>query len=85
MYYIVEYEKGTEQRCRVRDAAGCIRKYQIKKDALLLANEMQKQTDKYLYKVWSTTQCPDGDCLICMDLRCPVKSDYEEEGGLWEY
>ena len=82
MYYIVEYEKGTEQRCRVRDGNGSIRKFRFKRDAFSLAEEMQKATDCYIYKVWSTTQCPEGDCLICMDVRCPVKDD-DEEADLW--
>lgn len=82
MYYIVEYEKGTAQRQVVTDGTGGERHFRFKRDAQAVSDELQLQTGQYIYKVWSSTQCPEGDCYICRDRRCPVRMD-DQEGDSW--
>ena len=79
MYYIGEYEKGSVNRDRVRDSAGNTRTFRFKRDAIAAAEDLTKENTGYIYKVWSSTQCPEGDCYLCMDVRCPVKDDDVEE------
>lgn len=80
MYYIVEYEKGSSERRVVTDSTGAERTFRFKRDAIAASDELQLQTGHYIYRVWSSTQCPEGDCLICRDRRCPIRMDPEEEG-----
>lgn len=75
MYFIVEYEKGLPGCKRVTNRAGDVIKFKTKKAAEERVRTMSYAGMSFIYKVYSTTRCAEGECSICYVHDCPMKGD----------
>lgn len=76
MWYIVEYARGGYERNIVTDSLEHPRKFKTKKQAERFLKDLFEADDSYLYKIWNTNGCADGDCNICLNKECPNYEDY---------
>ena len=75
MWFIVEYEKNIPGCKRVTNRKGDTIKFKTKKAAEERVRSMSYPGMSFIYKVYNTEKCADGECGICLMRDCPMKGD----------
>lgn len=75
MWYIVEYAKGGYERQVVTHFNEVPMYFKTKREAEKKIKELFERDATYLYKVWNTNNCAEGDCYVCLNRDCPMRSD----------
>ena len=74
-WFIVQYEKGIPGCKRVENIRGNTILFKTKRDAMKRVESMTYSGMSFIYKVYKTGACCEGECSICLKLDCPMKGD----------